>query len=350
MKLDLFKNLLEKNKIILADGATGTNILKLAKEQNINLPAAIELLNLETPDLVSAHHLAYINAGSDVLLTNTWAANKYALQDRGVEKNSDQIRQLNREAAQLLNKEISKAQRVIVCAGSVGPTDYIVAEPDDKEPSDIDLGYIAYTEAVSVFTDQIIGLLEGGVDVIWIESQINPHEVHAAIDALRIAIKETSLHVPFVVSMVFNPNEQTQTSYDLEHFAKDFGHGDYKPIAFGVNCGFGPEIALENIINNKELWEGAPPLLVKANWGSPRLVTDEKGSEFKPLGLSSEQVISYAQIAFDCGIKIVGGCCGSLPDDIAAMRSALDVYTPKDPPPISEIQSIFKNIQGINDG
>ena len=335
MTFNLLEEMLKEKRAILADGATGTNIRDLAEREQISLPPAVELLNSENPELVRLHHRAYIEAGCDILLTNSWGANKYALAECNVELNSDAIREINRLAAQLLKEEISSVDRDVVCAGSVGPTGKIVADPEDHGP--FKHWDLAYNEAVSAFQHQITGLLEGGVDVIWIESQINPHEVRAAVEALRVANKERNSQVPFVVSMVFPLSERTQAGYDLEHYIQDFGHGEAGPLAFGLNCGFGPKVALEVIARNKELWNDVFPILVKANCGCPRF----EGKSFVPEGLSPEQMGRYAKLALDLGVKIVGGCCGSLPHHIRAMRETLNSYTLSPPPRSSEIATII---------
>lgn len=333
---DQLQSMFANRRIVLADGATGTHILHLAAQHGIALPATQELLNLECPDLVRRHHRAYLRAGSDILLTNSWAANKYALEDAGICLTCDQIHELNSSAARLLKEEAASAGREVVCAGSVGPTGWVVAAPDDDAP--LHAHELAYKEAVSVFLDQMCGLLKGGVDIIWIESQISAHEANAAIAALAAAIDQTQRSCPYAIAMVFNRHERTQAEYDLAHFVEEFGRRDDAPVAFGMNCGYGPEIALELVAKNRAILNGTPPLLLKANCGSPR----REGNRFIPSGLSPKQMGRYAQLASDYGVKIVGACCGSLPEHIAAMRSALDAYAPNQPLSASQIHAALQ--------
>lgn len=341
---DPLTELLAAKRVVLIDGATGTHIKDLAKVDRIDLPVTHELLNLQHPDLVRRHYRGYLRAGSDVVLTNSWAANRYALEealeDAAEETgevvqptpDADEVRAINRAAAALLSEAISASGRTAVRAGSVGPTGWIVEAMDDEGPfHDHEL---AYGDAVSAFVDQIVGLVDGGVDLIWIETQISPREVQAAIDACKIVGERTNRKLPYVVSMVFNRSERTQAEYDVQHFAKDFGLGADRPVALGLNCGYGPDVVLELIAANRDSWSGTPPLLVKANCGPPRRV----GHNFEPSGLTPRQMGRYAQLAADYGARLIGACCGSLPEHVEAMRSALHGYTPSDPPSPTKIK------------
>ncbi|MBB5867853.1 5-methyltetrahydrofolate--homocysteine methyltransferase [Allocatelliglobosispora scoriae] len=336
---DPLTKMLGSKRTLLADGATGTHIREIAKQEAIELPAAQELLNLERPELVRRHHRAYLQAGSEIVLTNSWAANRYALADEHVHLSPDEIYQVNRAAALLLKEEIAAAGPA-VCAGSVGPTGWLVASPvEDGHPYH---GHeISYADAVSAFADQIRGLVDGGVEVIWIETQIGPHEARAAIEASNLVGAAVGRVLPFVVSMVFNRHERTQEEYDLAHFADEFGRGADRPAAFGINCGHGPEVALELVARNPEFWQGAAPLLLKPNCGSPLHV----GGRFQPKGLSPGQMGRYAQLASDYGVSIVGACCGSTPAHIEAMRDALQGYSPGPPLPASRIHADIERAQ-----
>jgi methionine synthase I (cobalamin-dependent) len=322
MTTDLLATLMQKRRTILTDGATATDIMSVAEKRRIELPAALEMLNFDKADLVREHHRAYIDAGSEIVLTNSWAANQYALQDFGVNLSRDEIRELNRVAARIL-REAADGSDSVVCAGSVGPTEWVVLDPADRALN-LHRHEIRFDEAVAAYVDQVSGLVAGGVDVVWIETQVSKHEADAAVEACRQVAQQMGQKISFAVTMVFNRNERTHHGYDVEHFADDFGRHCPELTTFGFNCGHGPEVALEIIARHPAFWRNTAPMTVKANCGSPFHIE----GRFEAIGLTPAQMGRYAQLACDYGVKIVGACCGSSPTHIRAMRDALDGYTP----------------------
>ena len=330
---DRLSELLATGRPVLADGATHTHIRRAAERHGIPLPPVFELLNIEHPKLVREHYRGYLEVGTDVLLTHSWAANRYALADaHQAPVPAGQVVEINRAAAHLLREEIAQVRPGAVAAGSVGPTGWIVADRDQDGPLHDDVE-ISYHDAVAAFEEQISALIAGGVDVIWLETHISPTEVRAAIDGWRRALAGAGRPVPYIVSMVFNRSEQTQAQYDLHNFAAEFGRGPDGPAAFGINCGYGPQVTLEQLARNPECWVDRAPLVVKANAGPPL----PNGPVYSPQAMTPSQLGRYAQLAVDYGARIIGACCGSTPEHIAGIRDALASYQPKPPRPASLI-------------
>lgn len=337
---DRLSELLATGRPVLADGATHTHIRRIAEQRGIQLPNVFELLNIEQAGLVREHYRRYLQVGTDVLLTHSWGANRYALSDAfGVAARPDQVFDINRAAAHLLCEAIAEVRPAAVAAGSVGPTHWIVASQEESDH--LHDHEIPFEDAVSAYEEQISALIAGGVDAIWFETHISPSEAHAAIDGWRRATRSAGRSVPYLISMVFNKNERTQAQYDLHHFAEEFGRGPDGPAAFGINCGFGPDVTLDQVGRNPECWVGRAPLLVKANAGPPM----PNGPVYSPQAMTPHQLGRYAQLAVDYGARIIGVCCGSAPEHIAGIRDALADYEPAPPLPVRRIAKELENAE-----
>ena len=163
-----FEALLDEKSFLLADGATGTNLFAMGLESG----EAPEAWILEHPDRVQALHQSFVDAGSDLFLTNTFGGTRHRLSLHGLD---DQVGSLNRRAAQLAREVADKSGRRVLVAGSVGPTGEILAP----------LGKLERADAVASFAEQIEGLVEGGIDLVWIETISAPDELEAAVEAAR---------------------------------------------------------------------------------------------------------------------------------------------------------------------
>jgi 5-methyltetrahydrofolate--homocysteine methyltransferase len=290
--------LLATGKVALADGATGTNYFQMGLEAG----EAPELWNIEHPERVQELHRAFVEAGADIILTNTFGGNRHRLKLHGAQ---DRVFEINRRAAELAAEVADKAPRPVVVAGSVGPTGELFAP----------LGALTESDAIDVFTEQITGLVAGGADVAWIETMSAPEEIRAAA---RAAI---AVGIPYTATGSFDTAGRTMMGLHPSGFADVFAGLDPQPLAFGANCGVGASDILVTLLAMGET-SGEHRLISKGNCGVPQF----QGAEIVYSG-SPSLMGEYARLAVDGGAAIVGGCCGTSPEHLRAMRQAIDAHT-----------------------
>jgi methionine synthase I (cobalamin-dependent)/5,10-methylenetetrahydrofolate reductase len=295
MALDLLTRL--KQGPVLCDGAMGT--LLYAKGVFIN--KCYDELNLTQPDLIRNIHQEYMNAGAEIIETNTFGGNSFRLGRHGL---ADKVSEVNhkgaalaREAADAFN--LKKAASVLV-AGSVGPLGLRI------EP----LGKTSREEARASFRDQIAALVEGGVDVIMLETFGYLEELHQAILAAREAAPDKQL----VAQVTIDEDGNCLDGASPETFTSKLH--DWGVDVIGCNCSVGPVAMLEAIERIRRLTD--KPLAAQPNAGIPRSI------EGRNIYLCSpEYMASYARKFVNAGVTLVGGCCGTTPEHIKAMNSAL---------------------------
>lgn len=304
-----FETMLRERDWILTDGATGTNLFALGLEHG----DSPEEWNLERQDKVREHYRTFIEAGSDLVLTNTFGATVNRLKLHGLQ---DRVHEINAAAARLLREEIEASGRNVICAGDIGPTG------DLFEP----VGPISHESGVESFLAQMEGLAEGGADVLWIETMSSEEEFAAALEAA------SRVGLPVVGTMSFDTNGRTMmgvTPSRLAGIVHDCGH-DHKPHAWGGNCGTGAPDLLIGLISAQDKVGPDDILVAKANCGIPEYVD----GAIRYSG-TTELMADYAVMARDLGVKIIGGCCGTKPEHIVAMREALETR-PRGPRPTPE--------------
>ncbi len=291
----MLQSLLAEGRPLLADGATGTNLFEAGLTSGDNP----ELWNETRPDAIRSLHQSFVDAGADIILTNSFGGNRRRLALHGLE---GRTRELNRLAAENARLVAKGAGRPVVVAGSVGPTGDLLAP----------LGPLTEEEAVAVFVEQIEGLREGGADLVWIETMSSPDEIRAATRAAGL------VGMPYAVTASFDTAGKTMMGLAPAGFA-DLALGFAPaPLAFGANCGVGASDLLVSILAMSAARPEAV-LIAKANAGVPQW----RGAHIHYSG-SPELMGAYASLAVDAGARIVGGCCGSKPTHLAAMRRALD--------------------------
>ncbi len=306
---NLFEKLLRENKVLLADGATGTNFFAMGLQSG----DAPELWNIEHPERVAQHYQSFVDAGSDLILSNSFGGTRYRLKLHNAEHRVDE---LNRAATAILREVVAGCGREIVVAGSIGPTGEILAP----------LGELAPGDAIEAFAEQALALEAGGADVLWIETMSSREEVECAVEGAR----RTGL--PIVFTMSFDTNGRTMMGVgaaDLMQLQHRLG-----THACGTNCGIGASEVVATILNLQasKTEDSAPILVAKANCGIPEFVDGEIHYNGTP-----ELMAHYATLARDAGARIVGGCCGTSPEHVAAMRRALDTIPPGPPPSIDDV-------------
>ena len=288
--------------MLLADGATGTNYFQMGLESG-DPP---ELWNVERPETVAELHQRFVDAGADIILTNTFGCNRNRLALHRIEHRTFELAEA---AARIARRVADAAHRPVVVAGSVGPTG------DLFEP----LGALTHDAAVAAFREQIDGLAAGGADVAWIETMSAAEEVRAAATAAIDA------GMPYTTTCSFDTAGRTMMGLRPGDLAAVFDGLPVPPLAFGANCGVGaPDIlvSLLHLTSN----DGAVAIC-KGNCGVPSFV----GTEIVYSG-TPDLMARYAALAVDAGARIVGGCCGTSPEHLAAMRRAIDAHVPGERP------------------
>lgn len=287
-------DLLQKDGPVLADGAMGTMLFSLGLQYG----DAPESWNLAESEKVKQVHRGYIEAGSQIILTNTFGGNGLRL---ALHNLSDQVVPLNKAAAMNTVEVAENVVGPVVVAGSMGPTGGLL------EP----LGDLTMDEMISTFSEQAAALIEGGVDVLWIETMSDLGEVRAAVEGARAA----SPQIPIVATMTFDTAGHTMMGVSPEKAVEALEQLEL--AAFGANCGNGVE-EIEEVIRKMHTVNSDATLVAKANAGIPHL---ENGVAV--YGASPEMMAAYAERAIAAGAKIVGGCCGSTTDHIRAMAKTL---------------------------
>ena len=304
----MLQALLSEGRPLLADGATGTNLF----EMGLVSGETPELWNDAQPEKIRALHQAFVDAGADIILTNSFGGNRRRLM---LHKLEGRTRELNRLAAEIARGVADKAGRRVVVAGSVGPTGDLLAP----------LGPLTEDEAVGVFAEQIEGLKEGGADVVWIETMSAPEEIRAAARAA------TALDMPYTATASFDTAGRTMMGLAPSAYAELFEGFGTAPLAFGANCGVGAADLLVSVLGMSATRPQAK-IIAKANAGVPQW----HGAHIHYSG-TPELMADYARLAVDAGASIVGGCCGNKPEHVAAMRRALDAYRPSERPTVESI-------------
>ncbi len=320
---DPITTLLASRDVILADGAMGTNLFALGLANG----APGELWNVEQPESVRSIHQGFVDAGSDIILTNTFGANRFRF---ALHKLQGRVRELNRAAAALAREVAESAGRPLVVAGSMGPTG------DVLEP----LGPRTLAEAEEAFHEQAEALRDGGAHVAWIETMFAENELEAAVrGAMRAGL-------PFVATMTFDMGGHTMMGIRPSEAMKLARALPGKPIAFGANCGVGPAQLLDSVLG---LAQGAVPgdiIVAKSNCGLPAMGDDMKVR----YDGTPEIMASYARLARDAGARIIGGCCGTTPAHLRAMTEALSRIPKGAPPGIEEIEKALGPIPKVTTG
>ena len=295
--------LLASGRVVLADGATGTNYFAMGLEAG-GLP---ELWNVEHPERVQELHRAFVDAGADIILTNTFGGNRHRLK---LHRAEDRVFELNQRAAELAREVADAAPRPVVVAGSVGPTGELFAP----------LGTLTDDDALEAFTEQIAGLKAGGADVAWIETMSAREELRAA------ACAAIAVGLPYTATGSFDTAGHTMMGLHPENFGEVFDGLDPQPLASGANCGVGASDILVTLMAMVG-GDRATRVISKGNCGVPQF----QGADIVYSG-TPELMAEYARLAVDAGAAIVGGCCGTTPEHLRAMRDALDTHAATAPP------------------
>lgn len=284
-----------EQRVLLADGATGT----MLHERGISPSACLEAANVDAPDIVRSLHEAYIAAGADVIETNTFGANRIQLRRFGLER---RVHELNFRGVRLARDAREISGQPVFIAGSVGPIGRRFGPHE-----------VTVEEARDVYREQIEALLEGGVDVIFLETFPDLDELRLAVEVVR-----STCDLPVVAMLNFQRDGRTLAGEPPDVCANELQAAG-ADVA-GANCGHGPQAALDVV----EQMAAASSILVAVmpNAGLPRMVSGRLVYPSTP-----EYFAEYTRRFVQAGANLVGGCCGTTPEHTAAMRQALSGET-----------------------
>jgi 5-methyltetrahydrofolate--homocysteine methyltransferase len=318
---DALSKLLSTRDWLMADGATGTNLFNMG----LSAGEPPELWNIDKPDNIRKLYQGAVSAGSDIFLTNSFGGNAARLKLHDAQ---GRVAELNRVAAELGREVADAAGRPVVVAGSMGPTGEIMAP----------MGNLTHALAVEIFHEQAEGLKAGGVDVLWVETISAAEEFQAAAEAARLA------DMPWCGTMSFDTAGRTMMGITSAALAALVEKLPNPPLAFGANCGVGASDLMRTVLGFAA--QGTErPIIAKGNAGIPKYHDGHIHYDGTP-----ELMAEYAVLARDAGAKIIGGCCGTMPEHLRAMHEAL-VNRPRGPrPTLEQIVETLGPFSSASDG
>ncbi|TMV84781.1 betaine--homocysteine S-methyltransferase [Thioclava sp. BHET1] len=313
---DLLAKLLAERDWLMADGATGTNLFNMG----LSSGEPPELWNVDQPDNIRKLYAGAVDAGSDIFLTNSFGGNAARLK---LHEAQGRVGELNRAAAELGREIADKAGRPVVVAGSIGPTGEIMAP----------MGELTHALAVELFHEQAEALKAGGADVLWVETISAAEEYAAAAEAARLA------DMPWCGTMSFDTAGRTMMGITSAALVDLVEKQAVPPLAFGANCGVGAADLMRTVLGFAA--QGTErPIIAKGNAGIPKYHDGHIHYDGTP-----ELMGEYAVLARDAGAKIIGGCCGTMPEHLRAMREALE-SRPRGPRPT--LETIAERLGGFS--
>ena len=318
---DLLSRLLGERDWLMADGATGTNLFNMGLASG----EAPELWNIDQPDNIRALYRSAVEAGSDIFLTNTFGGNASRLKLHNAQ---GRVREINAAGVALGREIADTAGRPVVVAASIGPTGEIMAP----------MGALTHELAVEIFHEQAEAVKDAGADVLWVETISAQEEFQAAAEAF------TRVGMPWCGTMSFDTAGRTMMGLTSAQMVAMVDKLATPPLAFGANCGVGAADLLRTVLG---FVAAGPerPIIAKGNAGIPKYRDGHIHYDGTP-ALMAE----YAVLARDAGAKIIGGCCGTMPEHLVAMRKALESRPPGPRPTLDQITAALGAFSSGSDG
>ncbi len=292
--MNKFLERLNAGEILVADGATGTNLQKMG----IKPGTPPETLVMDDPDTVLKLETAFVQAGSDIILTCTFGGTRLRMKES---KYAERAPEVNLRAAELARKAAASRPDVLI-AGSMGPTGALMKP----------FGPLTPEEVTAAYAEQAQALAEGGVDLLLIETMFAFEEADAAFQAAR-----SVTDLPIVVSFSYDRGVATMMGVKPQKVATKYR--DMGAALVGANCGTTLE-NMEKVIAEYAAAVAGFPLWVKPNAGLPRMDAETNRAVYD---VTPEQMGAYAKKYIALGARVVGGCCGSTPEHVAGIVKAV---------------------------
>ena len=320
------------HRILVLDGAMGTMIQRLGLPEEVYrcdeaadapaLKGCNDLLCLTRPDEIAAIHRMYLDAGADIIETNSFNANAISLADYGI---SHLARTISRAAAGVARRAVELSWRRAWVAGSIGPTSKSLAMSRGIDGAD-GTNPIDFATMESAYFDQAAGLIEGGADLLLIETVYDGLNAKAAIAGSRRAMESLGRHLPFIISATLTESGRTLAGQTLEALYATVAHA--RPIAFGLNCSFGAA-EMKRHIEAMDKWLPTA-VSIYPNAGLPNALG--RYDQTPATMAATLRPIMEARL-----VNIVGGCCGTTPDHIAAIAAEARGFDPR-PLPLTRLR------------
>ncbi len=279
-----------RERVLILDGAMGT----MLQERGLQPGQSPEELNLTMPEVVASVHRDYIEAGADIIITNTFGGTRFKLAHYGLE---DQLAEINTRAVEIARRAAGPNAYV---GASIGPTGQFV------EP----VGEISFDQMKSAFREQAEALVSAGADLITLETFLDIKECRAAV----IAIREVSATIPIIAMLTFDDNGRSVLGTPPEAAAITLAAAGADIV--GSNCGLGVDGIYDILCRMRQVTD--LPLISQANAGLPQLVDDRTIFPGTP-----DEMVAYHERMIALGVRIIGGCCGTTPAHIRAMKQGL---------------------------
>ncbi|MFB8375880.1 methionine synthase [Paenibacillus taichungensis] len=318
-----------KQRILILDGAMGTMIQQVdltgADFGGEDLDGCNEMLVLTRPDLIQRIHEEYLEAGADLIETNTFGATSVVLAEYDIQ---DRAREINLEAARIAKAAVDRfstpeSPRYVV--GAMGPTTKTLSVT----------GGVSFQELIDSYFEQALALIEGGVDALLLETSQDTLNVKAGSIGIQQAFEQSGIKLPLMISGTIEPMGTTLAGQNIESFYISLEH--LNPISVGLNCATGPEFMRDHIRS----LSGMASVAVSCypNAGLP----DENGNYHESPDSLAQKIGAFAEQGW---LNIAGGCCGTTPAHIRAMRDTLAKYPPREmngthPPALSGIDPVY---------
>jgi 5-methyltetrahydrofolate--homocysteine methyltransferase len=317
-------------RILLLDGAMGTMIQEYKFEEedyrgerfvdwHSDVKGNNDLLVLTQPKIIYDIHCAYLDAGADIIETNTFNATTISMADYNMQALAKEINieatKLAREAADKFTTQTPGKPRFV--AGVLGPTSRTASiSPDVNDPAKRN---VTFDELVEAYVEASHGLIEGGADLIMVETIFDTLNAKAAVFAIQTVFEQLGIQLPVMISgTITDASGRTLSGQTAEAFYYSMNH--IEPFSFGLNCALGPDLLrqyVDEISQVSECFVSAHP-----NAGLP--------NEFGEYDMESDEMASHIQEWAESGLlNIVGGCCGSTPEHIRALADAVKDYAPR---------------------
>ena len=302
-----------KERILVLDGAMGTCIqgYNLSPDDFLGGKGNNDILNITRPDVIEAIHAAYVEAGADIIETNTFSGNAISQKDYGME---NRVREINLKGAQIARKVADAAGRKVLVAGSMGPTvKSLSLSPDVNAPERRD---VTFEQMAHAYMEQVEALIEGGVDLLLVETVYDALNAKAALYAIE---QVAGTDFPVMVSATVNDRSgRILGGHKLDALYTALSH--YPIMSFGLNCSFGAKDLAPFI---EQLQGLGCAISIYPNAGLP----NEMGQYDEAPEYTAKHIKELAQKGW---INIAGGCCGTTPEHIKAVAQALDGIAPRE--------------------